>query len=57
MPDERSLFTKDPKMMNHFKKIDHPALNDPGRRSKAPEASETAEKPQARQLIRPRLLT
>jgi hypothetical protein len=44
-------------MMNYFKKIDHPALNDPGRRSMAPEASETAEKPQARQLIRPRLLT
>jgi len=42
--------------MNHLKKIDHPVLNDPGSRSRAPEASATAEKPQARQLIRPRLL-
>jgi len=43
--------------MNHFKKIDHPALNDPGKRSRTPEASETGEKPQARQFIRPRFLT
>jgi putative nucleotidyltransferase with HDIG domain len=62
----RLTFNASPAMMaalmkeyvfNHFKKIDHPALKDPGRRSRAPEASETGEKPQVRQLIRPRLLT